>query len=465
MSARSIFAGLTAFLALYFFSFNGLAAPLALVEPISAPKSQPPSFLEFENAMKEAEAQFKAMEEERRQFRFLPEFPPAPKPQPVLLYPTSPQTLPQPPLPLPPAPPPLPPLPPPPPPPLPPLSSVSRFVEKTQEATKEFALKPSINTAREAIKNLRSDPVVVETVKKVVTPVSLTVTAASAGAITVTASTGSATFAFNLSQFFQSIGLSRFYLLGLIRFRRKKPWGKVLDKLSGKSIPLAAVQIYESEFKKLKDSQLTDEDGRFGALVGPGKYFLKVVKKGYRAFESGLMSIFSPDQILNLEISLSPMAEEFNLSYLRRISVLNALKRLLELLNPYLLAFGTLVSLLTVIILPGALNYTVLGIYILFDILKVYFTFHLLRPFGLVVDEATREPLPLSVVRIFEAEKNWLLATKVTDEQGRFNFLLTPGKYYLTCYKAGYLPFQSDTVIFKKAGLPSLNIKMKRQNR
>ena len=88
----------------------------------------------------------------------------------------------------------------------------------------------------------------------------------------------------------------------------------------------------------------------------------------------------------------------------------------------------------------------------------------LLKPSGKVIDETTNEPLPLTVVRIFEEKKNWLLATKVTDKEGRFHFLLAPGQYYLTFSRAGYQPFHSDTVTFvmKKAGLPALGAKLKR---
>ncbi len=309
---------------------------------------------------------------------------------------------------------------------------------------------------------LRGDPAVRKTADDITVPTSVTVTAASAGALTATASTGSAAFAINLSELFQILGLARFYLLGLVRFKRRNPWGKVIDKLSGKPIGLATIQIYESEFKKLKDSQITDDEGRFGALAGPGKYYIKVSKKGFQIFQSDVIEISSPDQILNFELYLSPIAEEWNLATLKKINFLNILKRFIELINPYLLALGTIFSIISAVILPSGFNYGVFYVYIILDLLKIYFAAHLLKPLGKVIDETTNEPLPLTVVRIFEEKKNWLLATKVTDEEGRFNFLLAPGQYYLTFLRAGYEPFHSGAVILKKAGLPSLNVKLKR---
>lgn len=309
---------------------------------------------------------------------------------------------------------------------------------------------------------LRENPAATKTVDDIAAPTSVTVTAASAGALAVTASAGSATFAVNISELLQIIGLARFYLLGFVRFKRRKPWGRIADKLSGKPVAAALVQIYESEFKKLKDNQITDDEGRFGALVGPGKYYVKVSKKGFQTYQSEIIEITSSEQILNLEISLSPIIEEWNVEILKKISILNALKRFIELINPYLLAFGTIISAISVIILPNGLNYATFFIYIILDSLKIYFAVHLLKPFGKVVDETTNETLALTVVRIFEEDKNWLLATKVTDENGRFNFLLAPGRYYLTFSKAGYQPFNSGTIIIEKGVLPPLDIKLKK---
>ena len=315
---------------------------------------------------------------------------------------------------------------------------------------------------RKAVAELRADKAVVSTVKNIAVPVSITVTAASAGALTVTATAGSASFAINLSEFFQALSFSRFYLLGLIRFKKKKPWGKISDKFNGMPIGSAAVQIYESEFKKIKESQITDGEGRFGTLVGPGKYYVKVFKKGFQTYQSDIIEITSSEQSLNLEIYLSPVIEEWSVEILKHVNILNALKRFIEFINPYLLAFGTMISALSAVILPNNLNYAVFLIYIILDSLKIYFATHLLKPFGKVTDETANEPLPLTIVRIFDAEKNFLLATKVTDNLGRFDFLLTPGKYFLTCGRNGFVTYKSEIITVQKTRIPYLDIRLKR---
>lgn len=310
---------------------------------------------------------------------------------------------------------------------------------------------------------LRGDPAVRKTTDDLMMPTSVTVTAVSAGALTATASTGSATFAINISELFQLLGLARFYLLGLIRFRRKKPWGRVIDKFSGKPIQGAAVQVYETEFKKLKDFQITDAEGRFVTIIGAGKYYLNISARGFESQEVKIIEIESPDQIVNLEIPLSPTEKELSLKALKKINILNIIKKILNAIIPYLLVIGTFISIIAATIMPTVLNYGLLYLYIFLDVLKIYFTFHLLRPFGTAKEKNTGMPISLAVVRIFDAKKNCLLATKATNDQGRFNFLLTQGNYYLTCAKSGFIPYRSPEISLKKAGTVSIDIELENQ--
>ena len=330
--------------------------------------------------------------------------------------------------------------------------------------TRGFKLTESIKQVNKEVKKvvseLRATPIVTKTIKETIAPATAVASAISASAIAASASAGSASIALNLSEVIQVLSMSRFYLLGLLRFRRKKPWGRVLDRFSGKPLRAAMVQIYELEFQKLKDTQLTDEEGRFGTLMAPGKYYLKISKKGFETKKSEVIEITQSSQVLDLEITLSPHEAEFSLEHIKRINFLNALKRFINAINPFLLFIGTVVSILILVIAPTITNYFIFFVYIAFDLLKVYFTFHLIKPFGKVLNQVTGEVLSLAVVRIFDEENNWLLATKVTDDLGRFNFLLEPGRYYITCSRAGFAPYRSETIVLTKASAAAPDIKM-----
>ncbi len=293
-------------------------------------------------------------------------------------------------------------------------------------------------------------------------PLSIALFTAGAGALVMAASAGSASVAFNLSRIFQSLKLIRFYLFGLVRFRKRKPWGKVIDKLTGRPVPLAAVRIYSAEFKKMLDAHLTDASGRFDALVLPGLYDVRVLKKGYQKFQQDNIRISSEGQILNLEIALSPLTEVLSAEYIGKMRILQILKNFLRMANPLVLFVGTIISFVVMAVLPTNFNYSVFWLYLILDGLQLYFAYHLKKPFGTVIDAASKDPLPLSVIRIFDDGRNWLLETKVSDRIGRFNFLLVPGNYYLTCDRNNYAPFRSDKIAVSKEGAADFDIMMKK---
>lgn len=60
------------------------------------------------------------------------------------------------------------------------------------------------------------------------------------------------------------------------------------------------------------------------------------------------------------------------------------------------------------------------------------------KPWGVVFDALSGKPVDLAIVRLFDAETRHLIETKVTDDHGRFNFLVAKGRYYITITKTGY---------------------------
>lgn len=157
-------------------------------------------------------------------------------------------------------------------------------------------------------------------------------------------------------------------------------------------------------------------------------------------------------------MSLTP--ENVGLEYIANINIINAIRHFIEVANPYLLALGTVISLIILAILPTTTNYIGLAIYAALDISKIYLALHFIKPFGKTVDAATGMPLGLTVVRVIDEEKNLLLATKVTDANGIFNFLVSPGKYRITAAKLGYTPFRSGILTFNEASLATADIKL-----
>ncbi|MEK7159644.1 MAG: hypothetical protein AAB766_04065, partial [Patescibacteria group bacterium] len=60
------------------------------------------------------------------------------------------------------------------------------------------------------------------------------------------------------------------------------------------------------------------------------------------------------------------------------------------------------------------------------------------RGYGVIYNSITKQPVDLAVVRVYEAGTKRLVRTRVTDTKGRYEFILNPGKYYLSVEKKDF---------------------------
>lgn len=308
----------------------------------------------------------------------------------------------------------------------------------------------------EFFRNLQNIPELVQIADTISKPISVVLGAAGAGAMVNSAVSASASFAAGLSKILSYLGL------GFLRIRRKKPWGKVYNHLTGKPIEGAAVEVIDTQFKKVKQTGLTDSEGRFGFLIAHGEYYLKVSHRGFATKETQPIKVFGQAQTLNLEVALEPMQGELKPASYRALKFWRFFSDLFARVSAWLLVIGVLLSVVNVLVVPSLASYIIVGVYALLVVLKIILRETFFKSFGWVLDKNTNHPLSLSVVRIFDVNKNWLLGTRVTDEAGRFNFLIGPGDYYVTAAKEGYKPFQSAQVHFTKSGLISYDIKLEK---
>ncbi|MDO8467138.1 MAG: carboxypeptidase-like regulatory domain-containing protein [bacterium] len=269
--------------------------------------------------------------------------------------------------------------------------------------------------------------------------------------------TSSASFAAALSRIASYIGF------GLFRLKKRKPWGRVVNHLTGKPLQGAFVKILDVAFKKVKETQVTDHEGRFGFLVSPGDYLIRVSKNGFGEYETKAFQISEPDQVLNLEISLEPLTTTLADYALGLVRFWNRLNWFLAKINPVVLAFGLVASIISTLITPSPLNYVILGLYGVLIIINIILASILVRSYGRILDRGTGDPIALAVVRLFNVQENWLMGTHVSDQLGRFNFLLDPGSYYVTVARNEFAAYQSQPTHFSRAALLNFDIKLDRQ--
>lgn len=72
-----------------------------------------------------------------------------------------------------------------------------------------------------------------------------------------------------------------FIFRGIVRAKKPKGWGIIYDAETGKPIRYAIARIFETQFNKLLETQVTDANGRYAFLVGRNIYYVTFERAGY----------------------------------------------------------------------------------------------------------------------------------------------------------------------------------------
>ncbi len=256
-------------------------------------------------------------------------------------------------------------------------------------------------------------------------------------------------------------------VLSLFGIRKKRrPWGIVYDAITKEPIGLAIVRLFDAQTpitkqgvvtgqRKLIETQVTDNEGRFGFLVKSGSYSLEAVKQDYR-YPSTLITgkndgdftdcyhnetIAIGEGAINVSIPLDPInAKEVR----QKQPLLVTVKSVMHALALPLLIIGWSISWLTTLFAYSTTNLAMTGIYLFFAVIHVVLLPKKLRPWGTVFAANSLEPVPLAVISIIDTKFNRVLKSRLTDYSGRFNFLPPAGEYKLNVKKEGF-EFPSKT--------------------
>jgi len=337
------------------------------------------------------------------------------------------------------------------------LTITNNIVNPTIEITKKTEIPVKIENITQSITET-----ITETVSEVVTTITETFEAikesqtvqntatVAAPAVTVMAITSTVVLAtsFSLLQFLQYLFTAPVLLFGR---RKRKAYGVVYNAFTKTPIDLALVRLYSVAENKLIRSRVTDKEGKYFFLVQPGKYRININKSGYE-FPSSTLSnvkddaifldvyhgeeieVTEKDVVITPNIPIEPLVvdQRKEISSVKKIRALRKLQ--------YRFAFiGILVSLSVFLIQMSIWTGTVLGIQIVVYLLvRRLATSKKPKSWGIVYDQKTQRPIGNVVVRIFEPKYHKLLETGITDNKGRYTFLLGPNEYSSTFEKGGY---------------------------
>ncbi len=243
-----------------------------------------------------------------------------------------------------------------------------------------------------------------------------------------------------LSNLFLALGQMFASLLGLLSKSRNYKKGMIYDIETGEPISLARVDLINSETGRVQATKFTDKNGMYYFLVPPGKFHLKVYKKGYKIVKldevSFLKNILKKED-LNLDIELNkPGIVKKNIAILKEqasisgFGLVNVLVRgkVWQIVFNILFYIGFAFSLWSVYASPKIFNFIVFGFYLIILFFKLIFLGK--AKFGRIVDENGR-PEPFAIVKILEPQSGKIITRAVTNTKGNYYIVLDPGEYIL----------------------------------
>jgi hypothetical protein len=246
-------------------------------------------------------------------------------------------------------------------------------------------------------------------------------------------------------------------------FKRRKNWGTVYDSESGEPLSLAKVTIYDLNKNPIK-TILTDDKGRYGFLVDPGKYYLTVKKTDY-TFPSKIIHMdyhYTPIEVkenglVGVNIPVDPNLHKL----IGNMNIIAKITRVLDWIKIPLLILGTILALIFFIHNPTTVNTLLVVIYAVIWGLELHIIF---RPHaaGSVIESTTNKPVESSVIRIYDEKTGHLVATKITDTHGHYYCLVNPGDYHIKATKENFERSEIEDVNFKRGDVLTKDIYLKK---
>lgn len=274
------------------------------------------------------------------------------------------------------------------------------------------------------------------------------------------------------------------------RKKRRRSWGMIYDAAAKTPIDLAIVRLFDAQTKKLIETQVTDKNGRFSFLVSPGEFTITVIKPPF-VFPSSIVSGISDGEYLNIyhgggitihseqdAISISIPLDPPSREALHGSGLFKDAHSFLLHHSLGILGLSFFVSALLIFYTPHALNIILFVANALFVCGQWFLFSRKEKPWGVVFDSVTAQPIPLAAIAIIDATEKKLVKTRLTDYFGRFNFFAPAGRYIISVSKDLYLfpPTKQvenmkykniytggEVIIKKAAGFARVNIPLEKQ--
>lgn len=275
--------------------------------------------------------------------------------------------------------------------------------------------------------------------------------------VTVASASAAATTAIgfvNVARFAQFLFMQPFLFFAR---RKRKGFGLVYNAITKLPVDLAIVRLKDMATGRVLQSRVTDRGGRYFFIAQPGKYLLDAHKPSFEfpsaylkdqkqdalfldLYHGESIEVTEKDATIAANIPVDPAVKESMPGAVRRRIALRKVETVVGTVSPVL-------ALVAVVISPTPLTIGLFSGQVgMYGLMRYLAKPHKLKGWGIVYDAATSKPLGRAIVRVFEPIYNKLLEMQVTDDQGRYSFLVGPNRYRLTVDKEGYEPKKIDGI-------------------
>ena len=231
--------------------------------------------------------------------------------------------------------------------------------------------------------------------------------------------------------------------------RKKRNCGLVYNSVTKEPLKNAIVRIYNLE-NTLVATEVTNMYGIFETDMESGQYSILVQANNFR-FPSMLISgaqdypynnvyrggNFNYDTLSNISYSIpvDPL-DRSNTEYVGAIARNRFVKWTSILMNLFVL-FGLVFSIISYIKLNSTLNLILLIVYVLMILVNIIIRRQEKYKFGTVVN-MMEEPQQGVQIGLMEMEFNTIYAKRITNEKGRYRFIVPGGEYKLVSLDPNY---------------------------
>ena len=271
------------------------------------------------------------------------------------------------------------------------------------------------------------------------------------------------------------------FLYGVGLKKRNRPWGVVYDSVTKQPLDPVYVVLLDLQGKEVATS-ITDMDGRYGFLVEPGIYKIKVNKNNYTFPSTKLVGktsdelysdlyfgetieIKEKDEVIAKNIPMDQIGfnwNEFAKKEQSKMKFYHTRDVVLSRFTEIFTAIGFLVSFAILFVLPEPYNVIVFCLYLVLFSLK-----HaklIKKKKGSVVYSKSGIPISYGIIRMYGVASGVEMAHRVLDKKGSYYMLIGNGEYLAMVEKknedGSYTKVFSDNKVIVKHGILKKNFRV-----